>query len=302
MIIDILMATYNGEKYIEAQLLSLQSQTYKEWNLLIHDDGSTDNTVEIIQKYTKLDHRITFICDENHHLGASMNFMNLLKYSTSDFIMFCDQDDIWLEDKIEKMLFEIKNKNNSIPQLVYSKAYLLYNSHVINDTVLFAEVSSLSNLLFLNGGILGCTIICNKKLLSYCLDYSGYVSMHDVLLCLVASTLGEISYISDRLILYRQHENNVTGNVSSSFFRKIKTFFKRDKVVIRRKYYLTVEGFYKHFGKDMSSINKDIINSYLSFPKKNIFNRITLVYKYKFKIFDSITILLIKILFRKPIN
>ena len=103
--IYILLATYNGEKYIKAQIHSLLCQTYEDWNLLIHDDGSNDNTVNIIKKLQEKDERIILIEDGIKCGGAGANFLHILKnYSTADYITFCDQDDIWLETKIEELM------------------------------------------------------------------------------------------------------------------------------------------------------------------------------------------------------
>ena len=100
--IEILMATYNGEKYIGEQINSIINQTYTNWNLLIRDDGSKDKTLNIIKKYEKMDNRIILIRDNKDNLGFVKNFEELLKKSRTEFVMFSDQDDYWLENKIEK--------------------------------------------------------------------------------------------------------------------------------------------------------------------------------------------------------
>ncbi len=87
--IDILMATYNGEKYLRHQLDSILTQSYKEWQLLIRDDGSNDNTANIIKEYLeKYPGKIKLIVDNDFHIGASLNFARLLEHSTSEYIMF----------------------------------------------------------------------------------------------------------------------------------------------------------------------------------------------------------------------
>ena len=99
--IEILMATYNGEKYIGEQINSIINQTYTNWNLLIRDDGSKDKTLNIIKKYEKMDNRIILIRDNKDNLGFVKNFEELLKISSSELIMFSDQDDVWKKDKIK---------------------------------------------------------------------------------------------------------------------------------------------------------------------------------------------------------
>lgn len=98
MPVDILMATYNGEKYLRNQLLSLQQQTYEDWTLWVRDDGSTDDTPFILRKFAESDSRIIIVEeDAGQRLGPGRNFLGLTKYSTADYVIFCDQDDIWFE-------------------------------------------------------------------------------------------------------------------------------------------------------------------------------------------------------------
>ena len=125
--IEILMATYNGEKYISEQINSIINQTYKNWKLLIRDDGSKDETLEILKEYEKKDKRINILRDTKGNLGFVKNFEELLKNSSEEFIMFSDQDDYWLENKIELYinelikLSEIERKN---PLLLHSNSFL----------------------------------------------------------------------------------------------------------------------------------------------------------------------------------
>ena len=133
--IDILMATYNGEKYLVEQLDSIINQTYRNWNLLIRDDNSTDKTLEIIQNYHKKDKRIKILKDNKGNLGIVRNFEELLKSSESEFIMFSDQDDIWVENKLDmylKMIEKIKNKGF----MIHSDAILFdkNKSNILKDT------------------------------------------------------------------------------------------------------------------------------------------------------------------------
>ena len=97
--IDILMATYNGEKYTVELIDSIINHTYKNWNLLIRDDNSTDRTLEIIKNYQKKDARIRILDNNKVNLGIVKNFEKLLKISESELIMFSDQDDIWKKGK-----------------------------------------------------------------------------------------------------------------------------------------------------------------------------------------------------------
>ena len=123
------MATYNGEKYLAEQLDSIINQTYHNWNLLIRDDNSTDRTLEIIQDYQKKDNRIKLLKDNKGNLGIVKNFEELLKNSESEFIMFSDQDDIWIENKLDAYL--------KTAEKIKTKGFLLHS-----DAVLFNKNKS----------------------------------------------------------------------------------------------------------------------------------------------------------------
>ena len=101
--VDIAMATYNGEAYIEEQLCSILNQTHTDWTLYISDDGSTDSTTSIIEKYLISDARIKLI-NRVKQGGVVRNFNKALEATTADYIMLSDQDDFWYENKIELLL------------------------------------------------------------------------------------------------------------------------------------------------------------------------------------------------------
>ena len=111
--IDILLATYNGEEYLEAQLDSILNQTYSDFRLLISDDCSSDNTQKILKEYEKKDNRIQLFFQEKN-LGVMKNFEFLLKNVKNDYYMFSDQDDIWKQEKIEKSLKKLLETNSDL--------------------------------------------------------------------------------------------------------------------------------------------------------------------------------------------
>ena len=106
--IDILLATYNGSKYLHEQLDSILSQSYENINVIIRDDGSSDNTVMIIKEYEQKDNRVKLLSDNLGNLGFVRNFEELMKNSTSEYLMFSDQDDIWYIIKLKLHIHESK--------------------------------------------------------------------------------------------------------------------------------------------------------------------------------------------------
>ena len=220
--VDILMATYNGEKYIEEQIQSILNQTYKEFRLLISDDCSTDETKSILKKFAKKDDRIIlFFQDEN--LGVVKNFEFLLKKVENEYFMFSDQDDYWDEDKIEQSLEKIKESD---ADLVYTDLEVvdldlkLINKSFWDLKALRYKIEKYNNFdaIYLNNFITGCTILCKKCWISKFLPIpknSKYI-LHDYWVSLIVSNNGKIAYINKSLIKYRQHYNNSVGTKTIS--------------------------------------------------------------------------------------
>lgn len=293
------MATYNGGEFLENQIYSLLSQTHKNWRLIIHDDGSTDNTLEIVKKFQAIDSRIVLIEDGITYGNAGGNFLHLLNLSTAHYVMFCDQDDIWFESKIE---IHLKNlKYIETPCAIYSNGYT-YNGETITSTN-FIEFhrSSIENSIFLNGGIHGCCIMLNKGLLDICRNnLPDYVFMHDHYITMLAVTFGEMIYIDKALMLYRQHDRNVTGNVNLSFTSRLKTFLDNDNPVLERRHFKANHSFFEHYKEKLTEKQADLFRAYLSFPEKSRLGRLKMIMVNGFKS-KTMMPLLIKTLIRKAI-
>lgn len=114
--VAILLATYNSANYLSEQLDSLYSQTYKDWHIFIHDDGSTDNTLDIINDYIAKYGKITVLNDDKKKLGATFNFVHILNNVDSRYYMFCDHDDVWLPMKVERAISEIQKQEKLFPE------------------------------------------------------------------------------------------------------------------------------------------------------------------------------------------
>lgn len=270
------MATYNGGKYIENQLLSILQQTHKDWVLYVHDDGSSDDTLEVVKKYAEIDKRINIIDDEIEGLGAGRNFLHTLKYSQQDYAIFCDQDDIWLENKLVELLEEIK-KIDSVddPVLVYSDGYSWDEDGFIHQHSISTEhANNLQDFIMFNGGYQGCSIIMNKSLIELAKRYDNYVHHHDDLVSLIAHTFGKVKFYPKQLMLYRQHSDAVTGN--KNFERKrFYGIFNNAGYVVSKKHFKYKKDFYDFYESDISIENQDIFKSYFDYcSEKNKFKRI----------------------------
>ena len=300
--IDILLATYNGEKFLDTQIASIVNQTYKNWKLYIHDDGSIDNSIEIIKKWVKIDNRIIFIDDSLSYHNSGKNFLSLLKKSTSDYICFADQDDYWLDYKLEKMI-EVFNNNVSEPLLVCSPCYLWdMKTGEINKSTTFKKFQSINQVLFGNGGLQGCSMMFNAGLRDLLLLPGNELpdfSMHDFFVTLIAICFGKLKYIDEGLILYRNHEKTVTVHRSTTKRLVIKDFLKGKTPVVTKNAYTDIKLFYSKYGKNLREDDKKSIIQYLSYPELNKIKRFILITFSKFSLGPNGHIkLIIKILLR----
>lgn len=218
--VDILLASYNGEKYIAEQIESIINQTFEDWFLYIKDDCSSDGTLDIVNEYeTKYKDKIKVIKSDKPSGSAKNNFFSLLQYSKSDYVMTCDQDDIWLPEKIElayKKMMETENEYENIPILIHSDLKVVdENLNIISNSLfklqnLDSTRDKINNLLVQNI-VTGCTVMVNRKLLSYTTNIPEKAVMHDWWMALIASCLGKIVFIETPTILYRQHDLNSVG-------------------------------------------------------------------------------------------
>ena len=223
MKITILLSSYNGEKYLKEQLDSLFAQTYKNFQIIVRDDGSTDKTKYILNEYEKnYPNKVQIIEDGIGNLGSSKSFMKLLEYSSDcEYVMFCDQDDVWLPEKIEMSINKIKEleveSNKNIPLLVFTDLTVvdeklnIINKSYWNYQKLIPSITNDWKKLLSQNVITGCTIIMNKKAKEVCLPFTLEMMIHDQWIGVNVSKYGKIGYLNEQTILYRQHGNNVEG-------------------------------------------------------------------------------------------
>ena len=301
--VDILMATYNGEAFVEEQVQSIINQTYREWRLLVHDDGSTDKTMEILHRLAEEDERVVVIEDGVQRLGVARNFIHLVKQSTAAYCMFCDQDDVWLPNKVEKMVHAIEQYNQGIPQVVYTNAFLWNPDRgIISDKNTLTYPTTLRQTLFLNTGIQGAAAIFNRAMCEVIEQPLSYYAMHDHVLLLAGICFGEVHYLHESLMYYRQHENNLTGNAPGSIAKKITLMWQNRNVpLVSREHYNGLKSFYEYFREGVRVDDRQVIEMFLSLPDKNCLVRLWRIVQYRFKLFDSTLLLIIKMCIRRYI-
>ncbi|MBD5087408.1 MAG: glycosyltransferase family 2 protein [Clostridiales bacterium] len=217
--VTILMATYNGECYLPAQLESLQQQECKNWKLVVGDDGSSDRTLEILFEFQQKCPNSVEIIKNNPPTGsAKINFMQLLAKADTPYIMFCDQDDIWEPHKVQCTLTyrEDIGIDNNIPILVHSDLTVLEENGTATGSFFdyqnLPRTTSLSSLIIQNS-VTGCTMMINKSLQERMLQVKDYhkIIMHDYWATLIAIVYGKVGFIENHTMFYRQHANNSVG-------------------------------------------------------------------------------------------
>lgn len=245
----ILLATYNGAHYLREQIESLYAQTCTDWTLYVHDDGSTDETMSILEEYeAKKDNFV--ILRYPSQKGASNNFFSLLFKVDADYYFFSDQDDVWMPDKISLSMERMKDeerKHSASPILVCCDACVTdSNLNVLSQSLwqmsgthpefltTFAESSA-------SPFVTGCTMLINRKAKESVLwNKKKYATMHDafITLCVLRAN-GIVVPMKKSLMYYRQHGDNTLGAYCSSNSRlkyklsHIKTVLKTDYALLR---------------------------------------------------------------------
>lgn len=228
--INILMSTYNGAEFISAQLDSICSQSYSKWQLYVRDDGSTDNTRQIVEQYASTDSRIHLLPDDHLRLGAMQSFEQLLSLcGDAPYLAFADQDDVWNTDKLQVCYNHITQREaqigQSTPIVVHTDLTVV--DHDLNTIAeSFWQYSNLhpqlieSNIHYLAiaNCLTGCTMLLNQACRQASLPFYHNAYMHDAWIGL--STMlnnGEIIAINQPTMLYRQHQKNTLGALEYQF-------------------------------------------------------------------------------------
>ena len=230
--VTVLLSTYNGEKYLCEQIDSLLNQIGVQVQVLIRDDGSTDKTVEIIKRYSEKYENINYYVGRN--LRPALSFLDLVNSAdNADYYAFCDQDDVWDDDKLLRAVEQLSIEDNSIPLLYFSNLKVVDRElnflRFAHDKVIRTDKK---NMALAEAVATGCTMVFNRKMLELVRKkMPKEVSMHDAWFYLVAIFLGKVIYDHEGRILYRQHENNVIGidNRSGIRVNAIKRAFDRSE-------------------------------------------------------------------------
>ncbi|MEN3110457.1 glycosyltransferase family 2 protein [Uliginosibacterium paludis] len=220
MAVEILLSTYNGEKFLREQLDSLLAQTYQDWRLVVRDDGSTDATLAILSEYAQSFPARFDLLSDGQRLGAKHSFSALMARSTAPYLAFCDQDDLWMPEKLEVMMNALREQEQlageEMPVLVHCDLALVDVGlqPIAPSFWAFQGIRAERNApeqLLVENTVTGCATLFNRALLAKAQPVPDSAYMHDYWLALVASCCGRIVTLPQALILYRQHGHNTLG-------------------------------------------------------------------------------------------
>lgn len=259
--ICVLLSTYNGERYLEAQLESLCKQENVDLKILVRDDGSTDSTLEIIKRWQDDNPKLIDLI-EGENVGFALSFSYLLQMArdncpNAEYYAFCDQDDVWLSNKLYEAITMLRKRvtpGSLTKPVCYASNLIVVDADLnIIKRSLYDEVDTLTKLQGLLGDYCtGCTMVFNKRSIDLYLGYQhNFLKYHDKLLGMICLFLGEFIYDSRSFIYYRQHGKNQIG-ASLSCLRIIFNGLKR---VLSNK-----EGYRRDFVLDFIETYKSLLS------------------------------------------
>ncbi len=204
--VSVAMATYNGEKYIKKQIETILSNLKENDELVISDDGSKDKTRSIIQSFN--DNRIILL--DGPKKGLKQNFSNAISHTTGDIIFLCDQDDEWMENKVDTVLNYFEKNDILLLQhdavVVNSKDEILFESFAEHRGV---KTGILKNII--KNSYHGCCMVFKKELKEKILPIPDDIYLHDQWIGLVAELNGKTTFINEKLMKYKRHDDNVSS-------------------------------------------------------------------------------------------
>ncbi len=287
MKVNILMSTYNGQQFLAEQIRSIQEQSYTDWTLFIRDDGSSDNTKEILKDFEHQDSRIHLIDnDKSDNLGVIKSFHKLVNHDRADYYFFSDQDDVWLPNKLELSLKEAQNYLADLPLMVYMDLKVVNQDLEIMTESMVKSQSHHANTELVQelteNTVTGGVAMINHALAEMWQETDD-ILMHDWYLALLASAFGNLVFIDQPGELYRQHSDNVLG---------ARTLSKRFKKWIRPHilfavYWDLIKNSQKQarhlLQMPLSQSNRELIEAFVTIMDKPMLERFRILRKYGLK-------------------
>lgn len=221
--LSIAMATYNGEKFLQQQIDSILNQSYHDFELIICDDMSNDDTVQIIQSYM-INYSNIKLYENINRLGSVKNFEKVISLCHTKYIALSDQDDVWDKNKLKiliKKMKQIERTNENIPIMIHSDLKMINEKNQTIEKSYFKfrkyTLTNNKNLSHILGpcGVMGNTILMNKSLKEYILPFPDDVIVHDYWIALINEIYGKRITINQPLVNYRIHGVNLSNSIHS---------------------------------------------------------------------------------------
>lgn len=205
--ISVCVAAFNGEKYIEEQILSVLRNLDSQDEIIISDDGSSDRTRRIVDDLAEKDRRIRII--DGPRKGLIKNFENAIVHSKGDIIFLCDQDDVWKDNKVKTVLDIFGNTDCT---LVMHDACIVDANLRISGCSFFefkkCKKGYWRNLI--KNSYIGCCMAFKRSILDYAIPFPDNIPMHDQWIGLLSERVGKVEFCNEQLLLYRRHSNNAS--------------------------------------------------------------------------------------------
>lgn len=282
----VLMSTYNGEQYLSEQLDSVLNQKGVAVSLIVRDDGSKDNTINILQQYSEKYSNITILSEQN--CGAEMSFHRLCQYAKdnirADYYAFCDQDDVWVDDKLLVAVRNLEQFDKSHPNLYFSNLQMV-DSNLTTIRNLFAkdEVVISKRMALIQVFTYGCTCVFNYQALdNYCRAEFSKELKHDNWIYVLSMFLGNVFYDTNSYILYRQHGSNLSGEKVTGVRLAIRRVRRAAKGNWGHDFELYSSMLLQCFSEDLSADAVKYINSIAQY-RKTFRNKMSLFFSSSYR-------------------
>ena len=287
---EVLLTAYNGSRNLPSLLASLEAQTDPDFSVLMQDDGSDDDTLQLLREISSRDSRFRFGSEQGKHLGAAGNFISLLRQSSADRVLLCDQDDEWEPEKIavlKQALQDLEDQAGpSVPLLVHSDCSLIGEDGELIGESLFRhqgwdpKAVSLPRLLVQNN-VTGCTLIMNAPLRKLAAEHARAkdLFMHDWFIALTAASFGRVAFVDRPLTRYRQHGGNAIGASPKSLLLRGFDAIRHRREAKRRILltYTHTRVFSRLYQDSLPREAQEIVSAYLATQRKGKLSRILAV-------------------------
>jgi glycosyltransferase involved in cell wall biosynthesis len=265
--IDVLLATYNGAKYLDEFLNSVENQVGVRINLLVSDDGSVDDSLEIVRRHSK--NFYSLVTMDGPKQGPTANFFHLMSKSKAPFVAFADQDDIWEPEHLQNSIRRLR-PYEKFPALTFSSTLTFFDDG--RDSFVWPLLKDMPTVreLFMEGKARGCSMVFNRTANELLNSYQpAHAHCHDTWAFLVLRTCGVVLYERSPEIRYRIHANNTIGLGNRSFFRTARTIQNRTWGP-----YLQLDEVLHAYGDRMEDIQRGDVASLLNDLRGNFFHRL----------------------------